>query len=139
MADNSKGPYRKKALERITDPEQFGDYLKVINPEIWLIFGAILSLVIGLFIWGSTGNLENLEGGIAVVKDNTAVITVNNDNVEIESGMDVRVYEEVFTISSVSMNEYGRTVAYAPVSVPDGIYDVEIITESIHPIEFLLR
>ena len=37
------------------------------------------------------------------------------------------------------MDEYGRSVAYADVSIPDGTYEVEIVIEQIHPISFLLE
>ena len=129
--------YTKKSLESITSPEQFSDYLKVVTPGIWMIFTAIIVLMVGIFIWSMTGELENLEGGIAVVKDGTATVTVNNSNVDINSKMQVRINNETFYISSVRKNEYGRMVAYVPVTVLDGTYDVEIITERVHPITFL--
>ena len=139
MAVQKKQLYRNKALKKFTTPEQFGDYLKVITPEVWLVFVAIIVLVVGIFAWSMTGELEYLEGGIAVVKDGTATVTVNDNNVEVNSKMEVRFGKETFNISSVKTNEYGRTVAYVPVTVLDGTYDVEIVIKRVHPITFLFE
>ena len=56
---------------------------------------------------------------------------------EISSGMTVRIGNDEYRISSVEKDEFGRIVAFAPVNEADGKYDVKIVTESIHPIEFL--
>ncbi len=53
------------------------------------------------------------------------------------AGMTVRIGESEFTISAVDVNEYGQMIAYAPVSLANGNYDVEIVVESISPISFL--
>lgn len=36
--------FRKKSLERMSSPEQLGDYIRVANPGIWLIMAAVILL-----------------------------------------------------------------------------------------------
>ena len=44
----SKQLFRQKSLEKITSPEQMGDYIRVSNPSVWMILVAIIVLLIGL-------------------------------------------------------------------------------------------
>lgn len=138
MAKQVAGIFRKKALERITSPEQLTDYLRVTNPGIWVLFTAIIILLGGLCVWSTVGTLETLADGVAEVEHGQAMIMVTaNTGNEIASGMIVRIGEEEFVISSVEKDDYGRDVAFAPIAKADGKYDVKIVTESIHPIQFL--
>ena len=138
MAEQNSGIFRQQALERITTPEQLTDYLRVTNPGIWTLFAAIIILLGGLLVWSTVGTLETMADGVAEVKDNQAVIVVtDNTGNEVASGMTVRIGSENFTISTVEKDDYGRAVAYAPISKTDGKYDVKIVTQSIHPIQFL--
>ncbi len=138
MAEQNSGIFRQKALERITTPEQLTDYLRVTNPGIWTLFAAIIILLGGLLVWSTVGTLETLADGVAEIKDDQAVIMVTeNAGNEIASGMTVRIGTDNYTISTVEKDDYGRAVAYAPISKADGKYDVKIVTESIHPIQFL--
>ncbi len=138
MAEQNSGIFRQKALERITAPEQLTDYLRVTSPGIWTLFAAIIILLGGLLVWSTVGTLETFADGVAEIKDNQAVIMVTeNAGNEITSGMTVRIGTDNYTISTVEKDDYGRAVAYAPISKADGKYDVKIVTESIHPIQFL--
>ena len=138
MAEQNSGIFRQKALERITTPEQLTDYLRVTNPGIWTLFAAIIILLGGLLVWSTVGTLETMADGVAEVKDNQAVIVVtDNTGNEVASGMTVRIGSENFTISAVEKDDYGRAVAHAPINKADGKYDVKIVTQSIHPIQFL--
>lgn len=138
MAEQASGIFRKKALERISAPEQLTDYLRVTNPGIWTLFAAIIVLLAGLLIWSTVGTLETIADGVAEIKDGQAmiVITENKGN-EIAPGMTVRIGNEEYNIADVRKDDYGRSTAYAEIGKSDGKYDVKIITESIRPIQFL--
>ena len=139
MAEQQKNNiFRKKSLESISSPEQLTDYLRVTSPSIWIILVAVILLLGGMFAWSTVGNLETIANGSAVVENGTAqIIVLDTDKGEISSGMPVRIGTGEFIISTTEQDEFGRTVAYAPVSVTDGKYDVKIVTESITPISFL--
>ena len=47
--------FRKKSIERVSSPEQLNDYVKVSSPGIWAVLAAVLILLAGAFVWGSTG------------------------------------------------------------------------------------
>lgn len=135
-----KNLFRKKSLESISSPEQLTDYLQVTNPGIWMVLLSVLLLLAGLFAWSAVGTLETGVKAKAVVKDGMAqVFEIDTGASEIEAGMLLRVASGEERISSVDTDEYGRVSAYASVSLPDGTYDARIITEQIHPIQFLFQ
>ena len=132
--------FRQKTMERISSPEQLTDYLRVTNPGIWLILSAVGFLLAGLLVWSAVGTLETTVDARAVIRDNTArIVTVGTDSTGISAGMPLRLASQEFIISSVDVDEYGRTVAHTEISLPDGSYDAKIVTERIHPISFLLE
>ena len=138
MAEQNSGIFRQSSIDRISSPEQLTDYLKVTNPGIWILLAAVILLLGGLFAWSMVGNLETVADGVAVVEDGQAVIMVTDTSKgEITSGMTVRIGDDEYSIVTVESDDYGRTVAYAPIDKTDGKYDVKIVTESIHPIKFL--
>lgn len=54
----SKQLFRQKSLDKITSPEQMGDYIRVSNPSVWMILAAIIVLLIGVCVWGVFGRLD---------------------------------------------------------------------------------
>ena len=135
MAEQNKQIFREKSLTRISSPEQLGEYLKVTNPGVWAILAAIIILLVGLFAWGMSGELETLASGTAFVESGQAQITAA-DGSTLAGGMTVRFGEQEYTISTAEEDENG-SIAYASVNMADGKYDVQIVTERIHPIRFL--
>lgn len=136
MAEQTSSIFRKKTLDRISSPEQLTDYLRVTNPGIWLVLATVILLLAGIFAWSTAGRLETLASGTAVVRDGTAEIILAGSG-SVQSGMAVRLGGEEYHISTVEADDYGRAVAWAPVSVADGRYDVQVVLESVHPIQFL--
>ena len=131
--------FRKKTLERISSPEQLSDYLRVTNPGIWIILSAVILILVGMMSWAAVGTLETRADASAVVSDGKAcIVLTGTNNAELKSGMPVHVTSMDYMISEVETDEYGRSVAYAEVSLPDGTYEAEVVVEEIHPIQFLL-
>ena len=139
MEDKSSVIFRKQALERITAPEQLTDYLKVTNPGIWALLAAIVFLLVGLVVWSTVGSLETVVDGVAIVENGQGMVMASDTSRgEIATGMTVRVGQQEFTVAAVQNDEYGRAVGLSPMELANGRYDVTIVTESIHPIRFLL-
>ena len=132
--------FRKKAIEQISSPEQLSDYLKVTNPSIWLVLVAVMILLAGLIAWATIGTLETIVHENAIVKDGVAqIIIIEGNSAGIKEGMTFRMAnQEEGVISYVEDDEYGRTIAVAKVTLPDGEYNVDIIKERVHPIQFLI-
>jgi len=52
-----KNIFRKENLERMSSPEKLNDYIKVSNPSVWIILGAIAAMLIAALIWAITYEL----------------------------------------------------------------------------------
>ena len=53
----SEGVFREKSLERISEPEQLHDYIRVTSPGVWLVLIAVIVLLAGVLVWGVFGKL----------------------------------------------------------------------------------
>ena len=99
----------------------------------------MILLLGGIIAWAAVGVLETTADATAVISDGKARIVGSVDAEQIKTGMTVHVASEEYIISEIEVDEYGRSVAYADVSIPDGTYEAEIVIEQIHPISFLLE
>ena len=138
MAENTQTVFRRKTLERISSPEQLTDYLRVTNPGIWVVLVAVILLLAGVFAWAMVGTLETKAEVRIVVSEHTAQI-VPLGSERLAEGMPLRVSGQEVQIAFAQTDEYGRSVGAAEVNLPDGTYDGLVVTESIHPIRFLLE
>ena len=138
MASGEQSLFRKETIDRISSPEDLTDYLKVTNPGIWIVLIAVIVLLGGLFAWSCVGTLETTSKATVVVSGHTATV-VTKDNANIAAGMDLRVSTENVKIASVRADEYGRTVGFVEVNLPDGSYEGSVVTEQKHAIEFLIN
>ena len=132
--------FRKKAMARISSPEDLTSYLRVTSPGMWIILAAVIVLLAGLFAWSAVGILETTVDATAIVQNHTAQIAASGQGAdELQAGMPLRISSQEFVIASVDFDEYGRATARAEVSLPDGTYDAKIVVEQTKPIEFLLE
>ena len=132
--------FRKKAMARFSSPDDLTSYLRVTSPGMWIIFAAVVALLVGLFAWAAVGTLETTADATAVVQDHTAQIVATGQGADqLDVGMPLRIASQEFAITSVDFDEYGRATARAEVSVPDGTYDAKVVIEQTRPIEFLLE
>lgn len=134
--------FREKSLKRISSPEELDGYIKVSNPSVWLIFGAILMLTIGLCAWVIFGRLEQCIPATASVQDGTMSVTVRAAQTDVlKNGMEVRVEgEPIGTVSQIDLLPDGSyLLEVAESTLADGIYDVEIVVESLSPLYFILN
>ena len=138
MAEKQSNIFRKKTLERISSPEQLTDYLRVATPGIWVILVAVILLLAGILAWAAVGTLET-KADVRVMVEGNAAIVIPVTYAEIKAGMPLRVGGEDVVLASVDDNGFGSQVGIASVNLPNGTYDGVIVTETIHPIEFLLN
>jgi hypothetical protein len=127
-------------MDRISSPEQLSDYLRVTNPGIWCVLSAVILLLAGIIVWASVGVLEtSVDAKAVVLSEKAEIIITGAESSEIKSGMKLRIASNEYIISETGTDEYGRSVASAAVSLPDGSYEAEIVVEEIHPISFLFE
>ena len=126
MSEREKTLYNKKALDQIRSPEQMNGYLKVTTPQVWIILAAVIFLLAGLLAWASVGELETTVRASAVIENGTARITL-------------RETAYIPLTSDMEKEERGRQVAYAPIALEAGTYDVKVVLETVSPLSFLIR
>lgn len=139
MAEEKKAIiFRKETLDRISSPEQLSDYLRVTSPGLWVLFVAIVSMLVGFFVWMSVGIIETTVPAGVSTKAHAAEVAIVNGDGQIATDMTLRVGGQETTILSTKTDEYGRTIGTAEVDLPDGMYEGTLVTEAIHPIQFLI-
>ena len=53
--------FRKTSLDRVSNPEQLNDYIRVTNPSVWMIMCAVILLLTGVCVWGVFGQLDTIK------------------------------------------------------------------------------
>lgn len=130
--------FREKTIERISSPEKLTDYLRVTSPGIWVVLGAVIILLGGMFIWASIGTLETKVPVKVMVDDYTAVI-ISDGTTVLAEGMPVQISTQNCYIAATAQDEYGRVYGLTEVTLPDGTYDGTAVVEQVRPIDFLLE
>ena len=138
MENNKQSVFRKKVMDQISSPEQLTDYLRVTNPGIWVVLAAVILLLAGIFVWSATGTLETKAPVTVVVEDHTAQV-VPAGSETLSEGMPLHVSGQEYRIALTETDDYGRSVGLTEVELPDGTYEGTVITETVHPISFLLE
>ena len=152
--------FRKSSLDRVSSPEQLGDYIKVSRPSVWLVLGAVIVLLIGVCFWGVFGTLTTTREVVALVQDGKSTCYVTPEEANgLSPGMEVRIGDSAGSIISVASTPMEITAdfdAYAlylsglkvgdwvvpvtvDVSAQDGAYMAKIVLETISPISFVLN
>lgn len=143
--------FREKSISKVSSPEALNDYVKVSSPGVWAVLAAIIVLLIGACVWGIFGRLETTEPAVVLSSDGTAACIFDSSlSRKVEVGMSVRAGGQEFVITSVSTQEQalpepigsfeaGRFVCVCELSggPAGGVYEAEIVLESIAPASFL--
>ena len=151
--------FRKSSIDRVSSPEQLNSYIRVSNPGVWLVLAAVVLLLLGVCAWGVLGHLDTTVSAAAVSAEGQLTIYVNaQDGVQLEAGMPVRIGDGEFTVAAVGaepvtvdegLSDYalyvgglqrGQWVYALTVSggtLPDGVYEAQIVVESVAPMSFV--
>lgn len=147
--------FRKSSIDRVNSPEQLNEYIRVAKPSVWIVLAAVILLLAGVMIWGVFGNIETAVDADIFAKDGEVFCYVSSEQAEtIEEGMEVCIGEDVQgTVgrvvsvdknSSLSEGALPGSLVHHKVLIQadglsDGSYKGKIVTESIHPISFILH
>ena len=130
--------FRKASMDRVSSPEQLQDYMRVTSPGIWMVLSVVIVLLAGLIACSALGRIDTVEPARAVAQEGKVTVSLDSDSrAELKEGMTLRVAGEEVPLEYVYETKTGEKMATATVSVPDGNYDVQVVTESISPITFL--
>lgn len=155
--------FRKESLDRVSSPDQLNQYIRVSNPSVWLILSAVVVLLVAVCIWGFMGRLETTLDIKMVTQNGQTFCLLNEEQrTMVEVGMLLRAngetgeialvpakpmsYEELRSTlgeyalhtSGVAENEW-RYVLQSTLPLADGVYDAQIIIESVSPLSFLVN
>ena len=63
------GIFRKKSIERISNPEALNDYIRVTTPSVWIVLIALVILLAGMLAWSIFGTVvvHNEDGSAASI------------------------------------------------------------------------
>lgn len=151
--------FRKKSMDRVSSPEALNDYVRVATPSVWIVLSAVIVLLIGICVWGVFGRLDTkLKTGI-VSQDGVTTCYIPEDMIDqISVGMEVLTKDKRGSIVSIiempvklsTVDDYlshlsglqdGQWVyeVKCDIDISDGIYEAEIITESVAPMSFVIN
>jgi len=122
------GIFRKKSLDTLSSPENLNDYLRVTNPAVWLVLGAMILFLGAVIVWGNFTSFESYVTGKAFATDGVLSITFNNEEAakNVEPGMIVTAGDTKAEITTVGRGAEGQVIAGATANIPDGEYDVKV-------------
>ena len=130
--------FRKASMDRVSSPEQLQDYMRVTSPGIWMVLSVVIVLLAGLIACSALGRIDTVEPARAVAQAGKVTVSLESDSKAVlKEGMALRIAGEEVPLEYVYQTKTGEKMATATVSVPDGNYDVQVVTESISPITFL--
>ena len=138
--------FRKQNVERISSPEQLQDYMRVTNPGIWMVLAAVIVLLAGLLAASALVKVEttvNARGELAQAGGEIVMTLAPEAGQAVREDMPVRLAGQDGRVAYVYESD-GETIVKAELdkaaeALPAGTYDVEIVTETLSPISFLLN
>ena len=154
--------FRKESIDRVSSPERLNDRIRVTSCGVWLILGGIILILAGILVWGIFGRLNTTlpvgaitEGGktVCFVKeadlDKIGVgmtVTADNGNTTVEAialqpiQVDDAFPEYLRHLGGLSKGEWVYAVTLKDALGEVGsIFGVDIVTESIAPIKFVVN
>lgn len=154
--------FRKTSLDRVSDPEQLNDYIRVTNPGVWMIMCAVILLLTGICVWGVFGRLDTAVTVGAVTKNDQTICYIKETDMDsMDTGMQLKIGDATYQISNISSQPIPVDDTFAQylihvgglsegewvyVAALDDIYgedgmitEAKIIIESIEPIRFVLN
>lgn len=152
--------FREKSIKKISSPEQINDYIKTSNLSIWIIFSAVIILLIGALTWAVFGELEIAVSSVTVCDDGKANCYISENDIEkITDNAYARIEGNDYVLDNISklpvpasdvISSYGLHIgnfesgewvytAELESTIEDEIYRTDIILESVSPISLLMN
>ncbi len=109
MADDPSYMFTEEARSHLQSPDDLERYLHVISPSIWVVLGAVISLLIGLAAWGFFGSVSASISGLgASIDGETLCLVTPNQVAQLNEGDDAYVDDTFTSVASVSPTPLSR-------------------------------
>lgn len=152
--------FRKKALDRISSPEELDHYLTVTGPGVWLPLLAVIVLLIGGIVWMTFGQID-VTMNVAVESSNGTVVcyipsdkagslaqggcvTIAGKEYALKDvGFAVQLVTEEMNVNVRRAGSLEMSSLVCPMQVEaelaEGVYSGVITVESVHPMKYILN
>lgn len=100
---------KKKKDNKISSPDKLDEYIKVMNPGIWLILIAIAVFLIATIIWSRSAQMTTSIATVAKIENGVGnAYILENDREDLDEKAEVLLsrLNIYFPISSVSTSSY---------------------------------
>lgn len=150
--------FRKQALDKAASPDRLDEYIKVSNPSVWLLLGAICAFLIGVGVWCIFGNIADVQPGLLHVEDGQATCLIDQSRAEkLTPGDTIEAAGVTGTIvdvdgqpapaaelsdsqlSVVQPTSSWIALATCAIDMPDGDYAANVTVEQYMPLDLLLN
>lgn len=125
--------FRQKSIKEMQSPDNLKEYIKVVNPGIWFVCVACLLLLIGVFIWGVFGRVEDKVAVTAVCQNGVLLCEYNE---KFKNEMPAVFGDSKGSVVSVSS---AGTKIKVEDTLSDGIYSGYVIVGEISPVSFIFN
>ena len=71
--------FRKKAMDRLSSPEELNDYLRVTSPALWVVLAAVARILAGGLILSSVTYVNSFVSGTAEVSGGKMTVRFDDD------------------------------------------------------------
>ncbi len=153
--------FRESTVKRISSPDQLNDYVRVTNPGVWLLLTALLLLLAGALVWGFLGEIKTVKEVTAIVNNGEAVFycesngdysigmpvkldngttnAISEINAQPISRADIETLYDEYTLFELDPPPWAYAVTVSAPGINDGITTLNITTDSVRPISFILN
>lgn len=152
--------FREKAIKKITSPVQINEYIRTSNPSIWIIFSAVILLLIGALLWALLGKVDISVSSVTVSENGTSYCYISENDIDhINSDTYAEIEDKKYKLENISklpvpatdkISKYGLHlgnfndddwvyIAQIKSDINEGIYKTKIIIDSVSPISLLLN
>lgn len=134
--------FRKQSMDKVKNPENLDDYIRVSNPGVWILLISIIVLLVGACVWGIFGHIDSTAVTTVRVENGTVTCYVADKDISsVYEGMTVWFdgFEAVIDeIDKMEESEYVCTLQ-SNRTIPDGFYEGKIVIKSVNPLSFVLN
>ena len=138
MANNI---FREKSIERISSPDDLGEYLRVTKPSVFVILIATMLILGGLFVWSYFMSITSYAYGTAKSDGKVLLATFNNPSTSkyINDSMELIVGNQKLDIGTIGMDDKGNITAVCICNIPEGNYEVKVGYRKTQLIDMLIN
>ena len=92
----SEGLFRKKALQKLSSPEQLDQTITVINLQGWIGLCALGALLAAVFVWSFVGSIPEKVNGSGVLINSSGLLSVTYNSGGVVKDVFLKNGEEIF-------------------------------------------